>query len=76
MLLSSVLTLISIYDFYRKKNNIKVRVKGNYLLLEEGKPSKEDKSNTFVVISVINTGKKPVTITNAELLIPKSKTYA
>lgn len=73
--LSVILALIRIYDFYKEKNNIKVRVRGNYLLHEEGKPLKDEKNNTYMVISVINTGKEPVTITNAGLLSQKSKGY-
>ena len=69
--LSVILALIRLYDFYKEKNNIKVTLKGN-MLIADGRAI--DENNRFVMVTVVNMGKEPVTIKGAALKNPKDRT--
>ncbi len=66
--LSVVLALIRLYDFYKEKNNIKIKLRANALIVDGSEISKE---NTYIMISIINVGEEAVTIISAGLLSPE-----
>lgn len=68
--LSVILSVIRVIDFIKEKYNVKVRVKGNSIIFDGTEISKK---NTYIIISIINIGKEPVTIINAGLLSPEIK---
>ena len=68
--LSVILTFIRIYDYFKEKNNVKVKVKGNYNLFDT---ATKNETGPYVVIAVTNIGRFPVTIKSAGLLKPRTK---
>ena len=71
LIISGILALIRIYDFIKEKYNIKVKIQGNSIIAD-GRPI--DENNRFVVVSVVNMGKEPITINGAALINPNGKT--
>lgn len=68
--LSVILAIIRVIDFIREKYNVRVRVRRNAIIFDGSEISKK---NTYIIISIVNIGKEPVTIINAGLLSPKIK---
>lgn len=65
LIISGILAMIRIYDFIKEKYNVKVRLKSNCIIFDGSEISKE---KTYMIISIVNTGREPVTIINAGLL--------
>ncbi len=69
--LSTLLAVLKLIEFFRDRANIKVTVRGNYKVPED--PLYGDAS--YVLITAANKGRRPVTITHASLLVPGSQEY-
>jgi hypothetical protein len=67
-LLSTVLAVVKILDYRKERANVKVAVKGSYKVVPI---SRTYGNRPLVMISVVNTGRRPVTLMGAALLLPR-----
>jgi hypothetical protein len=70
--LSGILSIIRVLDFVKERYRIKVKVKGN-MLVADGRPI--DNNNRFLIITIVNIGKEPVTIKSVGLMSPNDKSF-
>jgi hypothetical protein len=71
-ILSTLLAVLKLVEFFRDRVNIKVTVRGNYKVYPKD-PLYGDAS--YVLITAVNKGRRPVTITHASLLGSGSQEY-
>jgi len=64
-LISTALLIVKVLEYYRERTKVVLKCKGNYRVYGEGLYEKlYEKDKDYVVITVINKGKRPVTIQN------------
>lgn len=68
-LISGILLLIRILEYRRDKSKIKVTVRGHYGIIPEDTVYRPGNK---IIIRVVNKGRRPVTLTQAGLLLPRN----
>jgi hypothetical protein len=70
-ILSTSLGVLKIVEFMRDRVNIKIGVKGGYVVVPSDHPFNPYGNKPLISITVANAGKRPATITQAGLLTPR-----
>ncbi len=71
--LSSLLALLKYLEFRKDRVNIRVKVLGGFRIEPPDHPMNTFGDNSIVKINVVNKGRRPVTITSAGFILPKTK---
>jgi len=71
--LSTLLAIIEFFKFRRDKINLKIRVQGDYTVIPPNHPLNPYGEKSLILITAVNTGRRPIHITRAGLLLPKKK---
>jgi hypothetical protein len=74
-ILSTILAILKIVEFYKDRANIKVRVKGGYYVYPANHPKNPYGDKSLVSITASNNGRRNVTLKKAGLLMPRGGKY-
>ena len=74
-ILSTILAILKIVEFYGDRANIKVSVKGGYYVHPANHPNNPYGDKSLVSITASNNGKRNVTLKKAGLLMPRGGKY-
>lgn len=70
---STILALIKIIEFRRDRANVKVTVRGGYKIIPINHPENPYGDKYLISITAANKGRRPVTLEQAGLLLPRWK---
>jgi len=68
-ILSTILAVLKILEYRRDRANMKVTVRGNYAVFPKNTPYGDA---SLLVITAINIGRRPISIKQAGLLLPRN----
>jgi len=69
--LSTILAILELFKFRRDRAIINVRVRGDYVFIPKDHPGNPYGDKSLISISVSNSGRRPVTLKKAGLLLPR-----
>jgi len=74
-ILSTILAILKLFEFYRDRANIKVSVKGGYHVYPKNHPNNPYGDKALISITASNNGRRNVTLKKAGLLMPRGGRY-